>query len=130
MNIIIHLNLCGSFNITHVMLVIMCFIFNLCRKIFQREWIQVNQIITMLRLCCTSLLNILYSIIFHKHNISASYKFFLHRIIKPVTKLILTIANKYTRSCLSIKLRPLIFGNMHKSLASKDTQVIIRDFII
>ena len=119
-----------SFNITHFMLVIMCFVFNLCRKICPRNYIKVNQIITLLRLYCINLLNVLYGMIFHKHNISTSYKFFLHWIIKPVTKLILTIANKYTRSCLSIELRPLIFGDMHKSLASKDTQVIIRDFII
>ena len=89
-----------------------------------------HQIITILKLCCISLLNVLYGMIFHKHSISLSYKLFLHRIIKLVTKLILTIANEYTGSCLRIKLRPFIFRNVHKSLASKDTQVIIRDFII
>ena len=54
-------------------------------------------------------------------------KLFLDWIIKSIAKLILTIANEHTLSCLDIKLGPLIFMYMHKGFASKNSKMTIRN---
>ena len=91
------------------MLVILCLNIKLICHQSQRNYFQVNQLVTTIRFCFLHLIKACYCLIFHKYNISTSNQLLLNSIIQSVSKFILVITHKYTPTCLHIKLRPFIF---------------------